>query len=405
MTFDDSEEEASYRAQVREWFERNALLVPHSRRRRDATPELLALARRWQGIKADAGYVGIHWPREWGGQGCSITQKLIFDQEEAARGLHFSFFEIGLGLCIPTIASFSDAATLERLARPAMRGDEIWAQLFSEPSVGSDLAGVRTRALADGDNWIINSQKVWTTGAQFSDHAILLTRTNLDAPKHRGMTMFWLDLRTPGVEIRRIRQMSGISNFNEVFLSDVRIPDAQRLGPVDAGWTTAMTTLMNERVSLGDVGGPDVEALIEFARATPGSYGTALDHPATQSTIVDHHIRAEGLRLTRMRLLTALSRGEKPGPENAIMKLVTAGEMQTLARDALMLRGPMGMVVERQTDALEGIFPDSLTWSPGYRIAGGTDEILRTVIAERVLGLPAEARPDKQAPFKPRSSS
>lgn len=397
MNFDDTPEEAAYRAGVRAWLDANALPVPATRRHRTDTPEWLALARRWQRTKADAGYAGIAWPREWGGQGGTAVQQLIFDQEEAARGLNFSFFSTGLGLCIPTVATFADQATRDRVAGPALRGEEVWCQLFSEPGAGSDLAAIRTRAARDGDEWVVDGQKVWTTGAQFSDFAILLTRTNPEVPKHKGMTMFWLDMRTPGVEVRPIKQASGESNFNEVFLTAVRIPDAQRLGPVDAGWATAMTTLMNERVSIGDVSGPDMSSALELL-------GDAADHPATRSMLVDHFIRSEGLRLTRSRLLTAISRGEKPGPENAIMKLVAAAGMQAFAHDVLMARGPMGLVVDRGAGAAEGIFQDNLTWSPGYRIAGGTDEILRTVIAERVLGLPADHRPDKNVPFRAQGS-
>lgn len=396
MNFEDTPAEALYRASVREWIAANRVAVPQSRRHRHPTPELLALARRWQAIKADAGFVGIAWPRTWHGTDPApegtIAQQFIFDEEEAAAGLHFAFFEIGLGLCVPTVASFADQATVDRMAPAAKRGLEIWCQLFSEPAAGSDLAGVRTRAVRDGDEWVVDGQKVWTSGAQYSTYAILLTRTNPDMPKHRGMTMFWLDMRTPGIEVRPIRQMSGVANFNEVFLTGVRIPDAQRLGAVDAGWGTAMTTLMNERVSIGDVGGPDIATAIGIL---------ASGHEAARSNLVDHFIQSEGIRLTRSRLLTAISRGEKPGPENAITKLVAASEMQELARDVLLARGPMGLVIERDESAAEGIFHDSLTWSPGYRIAGGTDEILRTIIAERVLGLPAEPRVDKDRPFRP----
>lgn len=396
MNFDDTPEEARYRAQVRHWIAANRIAVPVTRRHRHATPEWLELARQWQAIKADAGYVGIAWPRAWHGTDTAlegtVAQQIIFDQEEAAAGLHFAFFEIGLGLCVPTVASFADQATIDRLVAPAKRGQEIWCQLFSEPSTGSDLAAVRTRAVRDGGDWIIDGQKVWTSGAQYSDFAILLARTDPDAPKHRGMTMFWLDLTTPGVEVRPIRQMSGVANFNEVFLTGVRIPDAQRLGAVNAGWGAAMTTLMNERVSIGDVGGPDIPTAI---RICPDA------GQAVQSNFVDHFIRTEGVRLTRSRLLTAISRGEKPGPENAITKLVAANEMQGLARDVLLACGSMGLVIERDAGDAEGIFHDSLTWAPGYRIAGGTDEVLRTVIAERVLGLPPEPRPDKDRPFRP----
>ena len=402
MNFDDTPEEAAYREHVSKWLDANAPKLPTTRRRRDATPEWLDLAKAWQRIKADAGYVGIAWPTSWGGQGGTVVQQLIFDAEEASCGLHFTFFEIGLGLCVPTVASFADQATIDRISAPARRGEEIWCQLFSEPGVGSDLASVRTRAVKDGDQWVVNGQKVWTSGAQYSHYAILLARTDPEVPKHRGLTMFWVDLHSPGIEVRPLRQMSGVANFNEVFLTDVRILDAQRLGPVDGGWTTAMTTLMNERVSIGDVGGADVRSAIALARATPHAAGNALDDPVTRTMLAERYIEAEGVRLTRNRLLTAISRGERPGPENAILKLVAANAMQGLARDALLVRGPMGIVVERGDDAVEGIFADSLTWSPGYRIAGGTDEILRTVIAERVLGLPAEPRADKDKSFAAR---
>lgn len=395
MNFDDTPAEAAWRAEVRAWIAASRLPVPATRRRRDATPGWLALARRWQAIKADAGYVGLAWPGKWHGAERSVAEAIIFDQEEAAAGLHFPFFEITLGLCIPTVATYADQATIDRLAPSAMRGQEVWCQLFSEPGAGSDIAGLRTRALREGDDWIVDGQKVWTSGGQYADYGLLITRTDPDVPKHRGLTVFWLDLRTPGVEVRPIRQASGIANFNEVFLTGVRIPDAQRLGPVDGGWGVTLTTLMNERVSIGDVGGPDVAAAIQLVASTPGADGQAARH-----MLVDHFVRAEGVRLTRARMLTAISRGEKPGPENAIGKLVAASEMQALARDALLARGPMGMVVERgEGAAADGIFADSLTWSPGYRLAGGADEILRTVIAERVLGLPAEPRPDKDQPF------
>lgn len=400
MNFEDSPEESRFRARVRDWIRANAISVPSSRRRRDATPEWLSIAREWQRIKADAGYVGIHWPRRWGGQEGSVAQAMIFDQEEAAAGLHFTFFEIGIGLCIPTVASYADNATIERFSAAARRGDEIWCQLFSEPSAGSDLAAIRTRAVRDGADWLVNGQKVWTSGAQFSDFAILLTRTDPEVPKHRGLTMFWVDLRTPGIDIRPIKQMSGNANFNEVFLTDVRIPDSQRLGPVNQGWATTLTTLMNERVSIGDVGGPDIPTAIRMAANIRCGHSTLSRDSAFQADLIRHFLRSEGVRLARNRLLTAISRGEKPGPENSITKLVAASEMQDLARDTLLACGPMGMVVDRSVQAVEGIFHDSFTWAPGYRIAGGTDEILRTVIAERVLGLPGDVRADKDKPFR-----
>jgi alkylation response protein AidB-like acyl-CoA dehydrogenase len=400
MDFDDTAEEAAFRQEARAWIEANAPDIPATRRRRHSTPEWLGIARAWQAKKADAGYVGIAWPREWGGQGASVAQQIIFGEEEHAYGMQFSFFDIGLGICIPTVATYADEATRRRLVPPAMRADKIWCQLFSEPAAGSDLAGIRTRAVRDGDGWVINGQKVWTSGAQFSDYGLIVTRTNPDAVKHRGLTMFWIDMHDPGVDVRPIRQIYGDSDFNEVFLTDVRIPDAQRVGPVDGGWTVALTTLMNERVSVGHTDGPDVPELIAVAQATPRGNGTAADSPEVQAMAVAHFLRSEGVRLTRYRLMTAIARGEAPGPENAVAKLVGASTMQVLARDALTLQGAFGMLADTELDPLEACLQESLLWSPGYRIAGGTDEILRTIIAERVLGLPAEARADKLRPFK-----
>jgi alkylation response protein AidB-like acyl-CoA dehydrogenase len=400
MDFNDSPDEAAFRQEARAWIAAHAPDLPRTRRRRHPDAYWLPIARDWQAKKADAGYVGIAWPREWGGQGGSMAQQILFDEEEQASGLRFSYFDIGLGICIPTIASCADAATVRRFGRPAMRADEIWCQLFSEPVAGSDLAGIRTRAVRDGDGWVINGQKVWTSGAQFCDFGLLITRTNPDVPKHRGMTMFWINMKDRGVEIRPIRQIYGDSDFNEVFLTDVRIPDTQRVGPVDAGWTVALATLMNERVAVGHAGGPGIAELVAAAQSVPRGDGTAADAPDVQAMVVAHYLRAEGVRLTRYRQMTAIARGEAPGPENAVAKLVSASIMQTLAHDALMLQGAFGLLDEPALDPFEASLQESLLWSPGYRIAGGTDEILRTILAERVLGLPPDLRADKDRPFR-----
>jgi alkylation response protein AidB-like acyl-CoA dehydrogenase len=314
--------------------------------------------------------------------------------------MQFSFFDIGLGICIPTVATYADEATRRRLVPPAMRADKIWCQLFSEPAAGSDLAGIRTRAVRDGDGWVINGQKVWTSGAQFSDYGLIVTRTNPDAVKHRGLTMFWIDMHDPGVDVRPIRQIYGDSDFNEVFLTDVRIPDTQRVGPVDAGWTVALATLMNERVAVGHAGGPGIAELVAAAQAVTRGDGTAADAPDVQAMVVNHYLRSEGIRLTRYRQMTSIARGEAPGPENAIAKLVAASTMQNVAHDALMLQGAFGLLDEPALDPFEASLQESLLWSPGYRIAGGTDDILRTILAERVLGLPPDLRADKDRPFR-----
>ncbi len=274
-------------------------------------------------------------------------------------------------------------------------GEEIWCQLFSEPAAGSDLAGVLTRARRDGDAWIVDGQKTWTTGAQFSDFGLLLVRTDPTLPKHAGLTMLFVDMKSPGIEVRPIRQMAGESEFNEVFFSGVRVPDAQRLGAVGAGWKVALTTLMNERLTVGtETGLAGADALLRAAHALGHLGDDSVVEQLADAWIVD-----EGLRLHRCRTLTALARGAQPGPEQSIGKLLKASLSQRVARLALDLRGVEGLVAEADATSPWAALQRTWSWSAAMRIAGGTDQILRNVIAERVLGLPEEIRLDKGLPF------
>ena len=272
MDFNDTPEEAAYRQQVRDWLEANA---PKTRAH-ESDPEggdNLGPAKAWQAKKAAAGYACITWPKEWGGQGGMPLQNVIFSAEEAKHPIPSNPFQIGLGMCVPTVMNFADQATKERFAGPAIRGEEIWCQLFSEPSGGSDVAAARTKAVRAPDgsgDWLISGQKVWTTGAQFSDFGIVMVRTNPDVPKHKGLTMFWLDMRSPGVEVKPIHQMSGGSGFNEVFFTDVRVPDSQRLGAEGDGWKVSLVTLMNERLAVGGASGMGWSQFMEAARGVSG---------------------------------------------------------------------------------------------------------------------------------------
>ena len=214
-------------------------------------PEFRQRAKAWQAKKADAGYAGITWSKDWGGRGGTAIQQVIYDQEEAKYAVPRGLFDIGLGMCIPTICTWGTQEQRDRFARKALRGEEIWCQLFSEPAAGSDLAGLRTRAERDGDHWIVNGQKIWTSGAHYCDYGVLVTRSDFSAKKHKGLTYFFIDMKSPGIEIRPIKQISGASHFNEVFFTDVRMPDSQRLGAVGEGWKVSLTTLMNERYTIG----------------------------------------------------------------------------------------------------------------------------------------------------------
>jgi len=395
MDFQDNEADAAYRATARAWL---AQAFPAHEAEAHETP--LDAGKAWQARKAAAGYACITWPREWGGGGGTAMEGVIFGQEEARYPVNAGFFTIGLGMCVPTVMGFADDGTKQRFVRPAVRGDEVWCQLFSEPAGGSDVAAIRTRAVRDGDDWVVNGQKVWTSGAHYSDYGIVLVRTNPDVPKHRGLTMFWIDMREPGVEVRPIHQMSGGSDFNEVFFTDLRVPDSQRLGAVDDGWKVALFTLMNERLAVGNVGGVGPKDILALAREAAGADGPLLADRAFRRDLADWWVRAEGLRNTRMRTLTALSKGQVPGPESSIGKLVAANQLREIADAAVDAQDQFGIVSDPALAPLKGAFHRAALSAPGLRIAGGTDEILRNIIAERVLGLPGEVRTDKEMPFR-----
>ena len=402
MDFNDTPEEAAYRKQVQAWLAANAP-------KRGAGDDLeggdgLAASKAWQAKKAAAGYACITWPKEWGGQGGNPIQQVIFNQEEAKHPVPGNPFQIGLGMCLPTVMTFCDEETKKRFVGPAIRGEEIWSQLFSEPSGGSDVAASRTRAVRADDgsgDWIINGQKVWTTGAQFSDYGIVICRTNPDVPKHKGLTMFWIDFKDPGVVVKPIHQMSGGSGFNEVFFTDVRVKDSQRVGPEGEGWKVSLVTLMNERLAVGGASGTGWSQFMEAARETPGlDGGSALGDQAVREKLADWYVQAEGLKHTRNRTMTALSRGQTPGPESSIGKIISAVQMQDLANTAIEMLDQYGIINDPELAPLRGGFQSSVMFAPGLRIAGGTDEILRNIIAERVLGLPGDIRVDKDVPFK-----
>jgi len=397
MDFNDTPEEAAFRAEARAWLEANA---PRERASGRGDAAHMAAAKAWQAKKAAAGYAQITWPKAWGGGGGTQMQSIIFSQEEGKYGQNYGYFTIGLGMCVPTVMAFADDETKQRFVGPAVRGENIWCQLFSEPSGGSDVAAARTRAVKDGDDWVINGQKVWTSGAHYSDFGIVLVRTNLDKPKHKGMTMFWLDMRSPGVEVRPIHQMSGGRDFNEVYFTDVRVKDSQRLGPVDDGWRVSLVTLMNERLAVGGGAGIDYSTIMQLARELHTQKGPALADQAFREKLADWYVQSEGLKNTRMRTMTALSRGQTPGPESSIGKIIAANQLQDLANAAVEMEDQYGIIDDGAISPLGAAFQSAVLSSAGLRIAGGTDEILKNIIAERVLGLPGDIRVDKDVAFK-----
>lgn len=405
MDFNDSPEEAAYRAEVRAWLEANAPKGTKGNNLGDEDESQLEVAKAWQAKKAAAGYAQIRWPKEWGGGGGTAMQQVIFSQEESRAGIHLNTtFAIGLGMCIPTVMATADEETKKRFVGPAIRGEKIWCQLFSEPAGGSDVAAIRSRAIRDGDDWVLNGQKIWTSGAHYSDYGIVLVRTDPDAPKHKGLTMFWIDMKSPGVECKPIHQMSGSRGFNEVFFTDVRLKDSQRLGAVNDGWNVSIITLMNERASVGGGGGSPgglAMGLLRTASKVTDEYGEPMSKDrAMREKIADWYVRTEGLRFTGMRSLSALSQGKTPGPEQSVAKLVQASLAQDLAAMGVEMQDQHGIIRDEELSAADGLYQELVMGSPGGRIAGGTDEILRNIIAERVLGMPGDIRVDKNVPFK-----
>ncbi len=406
MDFNDTTEEATFRSEVRAWIAANApkhLAEPLASSTFGGTntgdEDPLEAAKRWQKVKADAGWACIQWPKDYGGRNATPIQSVIWREEEGLYGKLSGTFIIGQGMCGPTLMAYASEAHKERYLPKMASGEEVWCQLFSEPHGGSDLAGLRTRAERDGDDWVINGQKIWTSGAHYSDYGILITRTDPTVAKHKGLTMFFLDMKSAGVDIRPIKQVNGQSGFNEVYFDNVRIPDAQRLGEVGDGWRVSLTTLMNERLAIGGsiaTGVPEIQELVD---ELPMGNGRALDNPAVRSKLADWHAKAAGLRNTAARSLSALSKGEIPGPENSIGKLVAGGMMQDIAKFAMDLQGPGALIVDPKIAEGNARFQAMLLRSPAVRIEGGTDQILRNIIAERVLGLPADMRADKGLPF------
>jgi alkylation response protein AidB-like acyl-CoA dehydrogenase len=405
MNFDDTPEEAAFRAEVRAWIDANAPKHLHEALANagfGSGPQgidAMAEAKAWQKKKAEAGWACLHWPKEYGGRGASPIERVIWGQEEGVYGALGGVFIIGHGMCGPTMMAFASEEQKRRHLPPLAAGEEIWCQLFSEPAGGSDLAGLRTRAEPDGDDWVINGQKIWTSGAQYSDFGLLITRTDPTVPKHKGLTMFFLDMRSPGIEVRPIKQANGQSGFNEVYFTDVRVPGAQRLGAVGDGWKVSLTTLMNERLSIGSGMSTGFAELFDLCSRIETEAGLAIDDRAVRSKLATWAVRASGLKYTGFRAISALSRGETPGPENSIGKLVAGSTMQDIAAFALDLQGQSGVLVDPELAAANARFQAMLLRSPATRVEGGTDEVLRNIIAERVLGLPADIRVDKDVPF------
>ncbi|HEX6390801.1 MAG TPA: acyl-CoA dehydrogenase family protein [Solirubrobacteraceae bacterium] len=373
LTFNEAE--TTFRDELRAWFAEN---------QPGAAPEgedaHYAYRRDWQRKLAEGGWAAVHWPVEYGGRGATLTQSAIFFEELGRARMPLPANVLGLLLAGPTIMIWGDDAQKERYLTPILTGEEIWCQGFSEPEAGSDLASLKTRAVKDGDEWVVTGQKVWTSGAQYSKWCMLVARTDFDAPKHKGLTYFLMDMEAPGVTVAPLVQITGESEFNELFLDEVRIPDANILGGVGNGWKVALTTLMNERAGLGFFLGVRLRQILDEVFTEAAGRGL-LDDPVVADKLGELHLRAEVIRLTAYRGLTATEKYGQPGPEGSLTKWMWSDANQQLTQLAADLLGP-------QTLEKGSPWAYELLRARGNSIEGGTTEILKNIVAERVLGLP-----------------
>ena len=374
LTFSASE--TAFRDELRTWLEANR---PGEEPRNDEDAQY-AFRRDWQRRMADAGWAGVHWPVEYGGLGASLTESAIFFEELGRARAPLPANVLGLLLAGPTIMVWGSDEQKDRHLAPILTAEEIWCQGFSEPEAGSDLAAIKTFARRDGDDWVVSGQKVWTSGAQYSKWCMLVARTDREVAKHKGLTYFLMDMEQEGVQIRPLKQITGEAEFNELFIEDARIPEANVLGGVGNGWKVALTTLMNERAGLGFFLQVHLRNLLDELFAEAGRRG-ALDDPVVADRLADLHVRTEILRLTAYRGLTAIEKYGQPGPEGSLVKWMWSQTNQQLTQLAADVVGPDALTMGNR-------WSYELLRARGNTIEGGTTEILKNIVAERVLGLP-----------------
>jgi alkylation response protein AidB-like acyl-CoA dehydrogenase len=389
MDFRDSPREAAFRAEA------TTFLAAHAPRSfRSYTTEGADMEEvfeehvAWQKTLAEHGWGALTWPKPYGGRGLGPIEQIIWNEELTKRGAAHSMLAVGIGMAGPTLIAHGTEEQKQRYLAKLLHADEVWCQLFSEPGAGSDLASLATRAVRDGDAWIVNGQKTWCSGAQHAQFGILIARTDAKATKHKGITYFLLDMKTPGIEVRPLVEMTGEARFNEVFLNDVRVPDAARLGPLHGGWAVTQTTLLNERMAMGGL-----SSLLEFDKlvAFVKEQGAAAD-PIVRDEVARVYVELRSLQLLNARVVTKLGRGQMPTAESSVMKLALARVMTRAAEAAMKALGPRAL-------ARRGFWQNEFLFAPAWHIAGGTDQVQKNVCAERVLGLPKDPHDPKDIPF------
>ena len=394
MDLSDTREEAAFREKARAWLAEN---LPHGIANRGFAlaidDETVRLLTEWQRRLWEAGYLGLSWPKEYGGQGASMIESAIFNEEMARVRAPAPLNELGLSMGGPTILEHGTEDQKRRFLSKILSCEEIWCQGFSEPVSGSDLAALATRAVIDGDHFVVNGQKVWTSLGHISDWCMLLVRTDADAPKHRGISYLLVDMHSPGVTVRPLQQITGEAEFNQMFFDDVRVPRENLLGPLNGGWGVALTTLMNERATLAlatvmrfrNV----FDDLAELGRRVIREGTCTLDPLVIRQTLAQFYVEVESMKYLAYRIFSKLTRGGTPGPEGSISKVLWSELNQRMNEFALVLQGPRAALAEGSAHAVDdGRWQYALLRSRGNTIEEGTSEIQRSIIAERLLRLP-----------------
>ncbi|MFC0589290.1 acyl-CoA dehydrogenase family protein [Novosphingobium aquiterrae] len=391
----------AFRAKARTFLDSMAPKYARAARQGNTVEQDLALGREYMAARYDAGFGGINWSPDVGGQGLSNMHKIAFDAEEMQYGMPVQFFGISLGMPVPILIAYcQDKDFVKERVKKALRGEEIWCQMFSEPSGGSDLAALRTKVEPDGNGWRMNGQKIWTSWAQYCDYGVIVTRSDPTVEKHKGLTYFWIDMRSKGVEVRPIKLAGGDSHVNEVFFDDVRLEDEQRLGAVGGGFGVALHTLMIERYIATDSAGfgPHLDEFVKLAQETDLNGSPAIKDGRIRSAIARNHAMRAGLDSITKRAFLMMQAGMQPGPEGSLQKLVAVRSRQKLSEMAMDLKGNESFAFDPHA-YVKTDWGTSWLNAPTGRIAGGSDEVLLNTIAEKVLGLPQDYRPDKGVPF------
>jgi len=394
MDFSYSPEELAFKAEIEQWLDTH---LPHDWGS-DENPiprdpdEWNAAVRTWWTDLSGGGWTGVTWPTEYGGRGATPIEQAIYYETMAARAHPPLIGIIGTGMVGQTLMKYGSEEQKQRFLPKILSGEEVWCQGFSEPNAGSDLAGVQTRAVLDGDHWVVNGQKVWTSFGQFADWCILVVRSDPDAPKHKGLSYLLVDMHSPGITVSPIVQINGDAEFNEMFFEDVRVPKDSILGAPGEGWKVAMYTLMHERINVGAslIGQTkrSIRQLVDFVKSYEKDGRPASEDPLIRQKLAGFYTETEALKLILFRSLARQAEGEDPGPQGSAIKLIWASLNQRLYETALDILGPAGQLDGGPHAYADGKFQHAFLRARGNSIEGGTSEILRNIVAERVLGLP-----------------